>query len=379
MDVGHSFTVQGAEVAAGNATVNAQNFNVSSIEDPNSPATVLSSTVNVAGTMDVNLENDFVVQGATVEAGTLNVNAQSFRVAEGTGMQAVELDAMVETSETNEMMETASENWPQASKALVSVTNSLNVDVIDTFSVYSATVVADAITVNAANVLVESGMSADMMTSIPGVLLGGTNIDISANAVEIQAGYGPDGFATITSLGDLSIDAGTLEIYGGEGSSAGATPIDTSFFENFTGEATNLPPFATAFGFNSVNLDVENLIFEGGSADQAFAAIVSNGLFNVAAENASLTSGTGENADAVFLALGGVAEIAIPTCENCDQIFFDPLSQAESNSGVFIAGLLQEPSTDAIVNLLDKEDAADNTEGEDAEDEEEEDGPGECN
>lgn len=194
-------------------------------------------------------------------------------------------------------------------------------------------------------------------------------LDVSAEYVKIEAGTGLDAFAAIISLGTLNIDAHSIEIFGGEGSGLGAAPLDSEFFSDFIGEANGLPPFAVAFGFEQLNVVADNILLQGGSGDQAFAALASNGLFSVTANTAELIPGEGSNADAAFLALGGVAEVAIGTCIGCDQLFFDPLLDPLSQSGIYIAGLLQDPSTNAILAMLDR----------DEEEDEEDEGPGECN
>jgi len=232
---------------------------------------------------------------------------------------------------------------------------------------------ADVMNISAENVLVQTNNSDSMMSASPSVLLATSALDIDAIGVEIQAGYGVDAFATILSLGLLNIEAETLEVFGGEGTGLGIPPVDSGFFTGFGGVPNALPPFAAAFAYEDLNVNVNALTLEGGTGDQAFAALVSDGLFNVTSDTAQLLAGEGDNADAAFLALGGVAEIAVTNCTGCDQLFGDPLIDPTSQAGVFIAGLLQDPSTDAILSLLDQENETDE------EDDDEEDEAGECN
>lgn len=233
------------------------------------------------------------------------------------------------------------------------------------------TVAADTMTVSAENVLVQAGNDTTMGAQ-PALLFANSSLQIDASGVEIQAGYGEDAFAAIVSLGTLDINAGTLEIYAGDGGDSAALPIDSSAFAEFTGEPDGLPPFAAALAYTALNVNVQSIQLHGGGADNAFAALASTGLFNVTADTAELTPGEGLNADAVFLALGGIADIAIGSCIGCEQLFFDPLLDPTAQSGVYISGLLQDPSTDAILALQDRDD-------DDDDGDEEEDEAGECN
>lgn len=238
--------------------------------------------------------------------------------------------------------------------------------------VSGTTVAADTMTVSAENVLVQAGYDSTMEPT-PGLLFANSSLQIDAGGVKILAGQGVDAFAAIVSLGTLDINAETLTVYGGGGGDLGALPIDSNMLSEFTGEPNGLPPFAAAFAFAALNVEVQSIMLQGGSADNAFAALVSNGEFNVTADIAELTAGEGLNADAAFLALGGIADIAVGNCIGCEQLFFDPLLDPVAQTGVYIAGLLQDPSIDAILALRDH----DEDEGED--DDEEEDEAGECN
>ena len=80
VDVNYNFVVKGADLSAGNATVNGENLYIETIQNPANPDMVLGSTVNVAGNLTTNLERDFIIQGTTVEAGSMNVNAENFHV-----------------------------------------------------------------------------------------------------------------------------------------------------------------------------------------------------------------------------------------------------------------------------------------------------------
>ena len=238
--------------------------------------------------------------------------------------------------------------------------------------VYGTTVAADTMNVSAENVLVQAGSDPVTAVAMAGVLFANSFLQVDAGGIRIQAGSGLDAFAAILSLGTLNINADSLEVYGGDGTTLGSLPLDSGTFAEFTGDVNGLPPFAAAFAFEELNVVTQSIVLTGGSGDQAFAALASNGLFNVTAETAVLTAGEGENADAAFLALGGLAEIAVGNCTGCEQLFFDPLLDPIAQTGVYIAGLLQDPSTDAILALRDHDD-------DEEDDDEDEDDAGECN
>lgn len=233
------------------------------------------------------------------------------------------------------------------------------------------TVAADTMNVSAEYVLVQAG--SDTTGATPGMLFANTSLQIDAHGVEVQAGHGPDAFAAIVSLGTLDINAELLEINAGDGEESGALPIDSTMLAEFNGEVNNLPPFAAVLALAELNVTAQTITLDGGPGDYAFAALASGGLFNVTADTVEMTAGEGINADAVFLALGGIAEIAVGNCIGCEQLFFDPLLDPVAQTGVYIAGLLQDPSSDAILALRDRDD------DDDDDDDEDENEAGECN
>ena len=236
--------------------------------------------------------------------------------------------------------------------------------------VTGTTVAADTMNVSAEYVLVQAG--SDTTGATPGMLFANNSLQIDAHGVEVQAGHGPDAFAAIVSLGTLDINAELLEINAGDGEESGALPIDSTMLAEFNGEVNNLPPFAAVLALAELNVTAQTITLDGGPGDYGFAALASGGLFNVTADTVEMTAGEGMNADAVFLALGGIAEIAVGNCIGCEQLFVDPLLDPVAQTGVYIAGLLQDPSSDAILALQDNDD-------EDEDDDEDENEAGECN
>ncbi|MEQ8231758.1 MAG: hypothetical protein RKL32_08595, partial [Gammaproteobacteria bacterium] len=85
--------------------------------------------------------------------------------------------------------------------------------------------------------------------------------------------------------------------------------------------------------------------------------------------------GIADNADALLLGLGGVADISYVSCSGCNELLFDPLLDGRPQSGIFISGLLQEPTVDAILAMLNRDAEA----SEDDEDDDEEDDAAVCN
>lgn len=237
------------------------------------------------------------------------------------------------------------------------------------FTVEGSTVVADVATIDAYHVNIKG------TETHAAYVLANSLLDISADSVDIMAGSGTNAFAALVSLNALNLDVGSLDLRGGSGAGA-PLPLGSEAFTTFNATGGALPPVAMVFAFQELNLTADHVHLTGGSGDNTFAALVSTGLFNVTAETATLTPGSGVNADAVFLALGGLADIGIPNCTGCDQLFGDPLFDPAAQSGVYIAGLLQDPSIEAILAMLDTDTG--DLDDDDAE-EEEEDGPGECN
>jgi hypothetical protein len=96
-------------------------------------------------------------------------------------------------------------------------------------------------------------------------------------------------------------------------------------------------------------------LFGGGSAG-AFAAIASFGELKVDAPDIKMEVGSVTNTDAVFLGMGGAADITFTTCTGCGDLLGDPLLDSGSQTGTFLAGLFVEPTINAVLaNILSSE------------------------
>ena len=54
-------------------------------------------------------------------------------------------------------------------------------------------------------------------------------------------------------------------IYGGDGDTLGALPVDSELFSDFVPEPNGLPPFAAVLAFESLDVDVGSILMEGGT------------------------------------------------------------------------------------------------------------------
>ena len=80
------------------------------------------------------------------------------------------------------------------------------------------------------------------------------------------------------------------------------------------------------------------------------------------------------NTDAVFLGMGGAADITFTSCTGCGDLLADPLLDGGSQTGTFLAGLFVDPTINAVLaNILSSESdgAEPATEEEDEEDKKE--------
>lgn len=204
------------------------------------------------------------------------------------------------------------------------------------------------------------------------------DLSVDAQNVFVHGGTGPGAYAALIGTGTAKIHAhgsGLLELVAGTNAASTFAPA-SSFdvipaFQN-ANEAFAIGPAAVIVGGDLLDIIADDVVLKGGGSAGAFAALASFGEFTVNAINIDLTAGTGENADAVMLGLGGLADINYTTCNGCDELFFDPLFDAAPQTGIHIAGLIQNPSTDAILAMLDGEE-------EDEDEDEDDDEVGECN
>ena len=96
----------------------------------------------------------------------------------------------------------------------------------------------------------------------------------------------------------------------------------------------------------------------------------------VASPDIQLKVGTADNTDAVFLGLGGAGDILFTTCVGCGDLLTDPILDTTSQTGTFLAGLFQDPTTGSILSLLPKDDEA--GDGDDEDDKDKEGAAAEC-
>ena len=258
------------------------------------------------------------------------------------------------------------------------------------------------------------------------VILGGNTLDVDVQAIEISGGGSDGAFAALASRGNFTATTGSIvakggtaagafaAIYGAQGVAissqekspnpladvAAAAPAENLGVISLTAgtgvdvqpaSALDLlsafrpsdnqqnggsveAPIAVIISGNSLDVNFESIRLTGGGSAGAFAAIGAFGNLVTKATEIEMTLGTAANTDAVFLGLGGAADVSFTTCIGCNELLTDPLLDATSQSGTFVSGLLQDPTINGVLAMLnegqhaksDKEDADEKSEDEGA-------------
>ena len=164
--------------------------------------------------------------------------------------------------------------------------------------------------------------------------------------------------ATQITAGSLDVSAQVLQVRASQDPLAPALGIATSspqFFLDFL-SATNRQAGGAAFmlGGDLLRVSSEGVVLTGGPAAGAFAALASAGDLTVNTGSLAMTAGTGENADAAILGLGGVADVSYKTCTGCRLLDSDPFLSGKSETGIYI-NVVRSPAIDAIMSMLGKD------------------------
>jgi len=205
-------------------------------------------------------------------------------------------------------------------------------------------------------------------------------LSVEAQNIILEAGSAPGASVALVGLGTTSVHAhgsGLLSLTAGTAAGSSLAPGSSfDIFESYLNAPTAFTaPAAFIIGREGLSVIADDVILSGGGSAGAFAALASFGEFSVEAINIELNAGIGDNADAVLLGLGGLADITYGFCNACDSLFGDPLLDPLPNAGIFISGVLQNPAGDAILAMLGQ--GSDEGSEEDDEDEDEEET--ECN
>ncbi|MGH8597154.1 MAG: hypothetical protein ACREXT_10900, partial [Gammaproteobacteria bacterium] len=187
-------------------------------------------------------------------------------------------------------------------------------------------------------------------------------VSVDAQNVIIEAGSAPGAYAALIGTDSTQIIAhgsGLVELIGGTDPAGvlGDPVSSTELFGRFLEDRSAITaPAAFILGGARLEVTADNIDLTGGGSPGAFAALVSFGEFSIDAIDIALTPGTGLNADATILALGGLLDIEFDTCTGCgaEPLLTDPFLDTEAGSGIFISGLLESPATDAILAMLDR-------------------------
>ncbi|MEQ8664043.1 MAG: hypothetical protein RLW62_24765, partial [Gammaproteobacteria bacterium] len=209
----------------------------------------------------------------------------------------------------------------------------------------------------------------------------GANLAVEAQNIFVTGGTAPGAFAALIGTATTDIHAhgsGLLRLEGGT-SLAPSGFVPTSAIDLLGGFLNNpasvTAPAAFVVGLAGLTVAADEVALIGGGSPGAFAALASFGDFTVDTIDLFFAPGSAENADALLLGLGGAANISFTSCSGCNELLFDPLLDGSSQSGIFISGLLQEPTVDAILAMVNRDAEASEDDDEDDEDE----GAAECN
>ena len=191
---------------------------------------------------------------------------------------------------------------------------------------------------------------------------------VGSNALNIKADATVTADSSTLGGGDVKVNAQTLALTGAKvfGSPVTDTQVN-DFFNQLGAGGAGVPVglWSVIGATRSLSIKVAQLQLVGGAADQAFSSLVSFGGFDITASNILLEAGTGVNADATLLSLGGEQPaLKFDQCIGCgDPFLTDPRVDPKSQTGIFVAGILAEPSTPSILSMLDRAD--DNGKGDD--------------
>ncbi|MDA0822520.1 MAG: hypothetical protein O3C28_08880 [Proteobacteria bacterium] len=153
----------------------------------------------------------------------------------------------------------------------------------------------------------------------------------------------------------IELTAENVRLFGGtDPNSTNTLQVSSELFENFLTNGTLDGPASFVLGIESLVITTGEIQLVGGDSPGGFTALASFGEFTVNADNIVLQPGTAPGAHALLLGLGGLGDFTFNTCTGCGDglLFSDPFLEDGPISGLFIAGLLQEPTIDAILAML---------------------------
>ena len=196
-----------------------------------------------------------------------------------------------------------------------------------------------------------------IQSASPSFVLSNGTLEVNATTnVKLLGGVGEGSIAALIAQETLTINSPRLELFSGSApESTLGGKLASEIFDGAIPDITTLPGIAFTFAGTESNINVDSIFLQAGSTADSFVALVSNGQFNVAAGNIQLVPGTELNTDAVFLALGGAAEITFTDCIGCEDLFADPLVDPLPDAGIYIAGLFRNPAVEAILALVSEE------------------------
>lgn len=214
-------------------------------------------------------------------------------------------------------------------------------------------------------------------------------LEVDAQNVVLQGGNAKGAYALLYGLDSAKILAhgsGLVSLKAGTGEDVPPAPSFELLASLLPGQvADGHPividaPIALLLAGKSLDLNSAEFIeMFGGGSGGAFAAIASFGELKVQTLDIKMEVGSVANTDAVFLGMGGAADISFTTCTGCGDLLADPLLDGGSQTGTFLAGLFVDPTINAVLaNILQSENRDDEPATEEEEEEAKEASSAEC-
>lgn len=199
----------------------------------------------------------------------------------------------------------------------------------------------------------------------PATVIAG-QLEVDAEDVLIQGGNAKGAHALLYGLDSAKIFAhgsGLVKLVAGTGEDIAPAPSFELLASLLPGQVADGNPITVdapvALLLAGKSMDVTSAEFiemKGGGSSGAFASIASFGELKVDSPDIKMEVGSAANTDAVFLGMGGAADITFTTCTGCGDLLADPLLDSGSQTGTFLAGLFVDPTINAVLaNILQSE------------------------
>ncbi|MBK6657777.1 MAG: filamentous hemagglutinin N-terminal domain-containing protein [Proteobacteria bacterium] len=191
-------------------------------------------------------------------------------------------------------------------------------------------------------------------------------LEVDAEDVVVQGGNAKGAYALLYGVDSAKIFAhgsGLISLKAGTGEEVPPAPsfeLLASLLPGNLNEGQPITidaPIALLLAGKTMDAtSAERIELFGGGSGGAFAAIASFGEMKVEAQDITMEVGSAANTDALFLGMGGAADITFTSCVGCGDLLADPLLDGGSQTGTFLAGLFVDPTINAVLaNILQSE------------------------